>query len=346
MDAIKSSGAKHILAPFCGRGTTNVAARLNGLYSVGVDSSRVAYAISSAKMIETTPEAIITECAAILEENRDPQTPSGEFWSLMYDSRVLRDICAIRESLLDNCSTPERIALRGIMLGALHGPMRKDGSTSYLSNQFPRTFASKPGYSVGFWKSRGMLRPPRVDIRKIIDYRAHRHYSDILEPPKGFIIEGDSTDYSTFRRIREEMGEYIMFDTVITSPPYHGMNTYVPDQWIRNWFVGGPDSVEYTIRNQTSGGMSSFISQLSVVWDNCSTLCSDGAQMFVRFGELGSEKENPEEVIRRTFDGTCWEIESINGAGEPKKGRRSSASFIKEGLREYREIDVQAFLIG
>ena len=40
------------------------------------------------------------------------------------------------------------------------------------------------------------------------------------------------------------------FDWVITSPPYYGMRTYIPDQWLRNWFVGGPDAVDYTNRDQ------------------------------------------------------------------------------------------------
>ena len=38
-----------VLDPFCGRGTTNYAARLLGLSSVGVDSSPVAAAIARAK---------------------------------------------------------------------------------------------------------------------------------------------------------------------------------------------------------------------------------------------------------------------------------------------------------
>ena len=55
LGAIGASGAAAILDPFCGRGTTNMAARLNDIFSVGIDSSVVAFAISSAKMIDTTP---------------------------------------------------------------------------------------------------------------------------------------------------------------------------------------------------------------------------------------------------------------------------------------------------
>ena len=45
--------------------------------------------------------------------------------------------------------------LRAICLGALHGPLSKSpDQRGYFSNQMPRTFASKPDYSVRFWRER------------------------------------------------------------------------------------------------------------------------------------------------------------------------------------------------
>jgi hypothetical protein len=52
-----------VFDPFCGRGTTNFAARLANLYSVGIDTSPVAQAITAAKLISPTVEGI---------ENFDP----------------------------------------------------------------------------------------------------------------------------------------------------------------------------------------------------------------------------------------------------------------------------------
>ena len=279
----------------------------------------------------------------ITSEIRDPDIPRGEFWTLMYDEEVLSRICSVRAALNEACDTPERIALRGIMLGALHGPLRVDGSSSYFSNQFPRTFASKPDYSVKYWKTHNLIHPPKVDVRNIIKTRANRYYSGNLCPVKGFITKGDSTERSTFEEI-ESRCHGALFDTVITSPPYHGINTYIPDQWLRNWFVGGPSNVEYTKRGQTSGGLGTFIDQLKKVWVNCERICSPGSNMFIRFGEIANKDYDPEDIIERTFDGTGWHIDSINGAGEPKKGRRSSETFLKTDLNAYREIDVHAKL--
>lgn len=44
-----------VLDPFCGRGTTNFAARLVGLSSIGVDCNAVAIAATRAKLITVDP---------------------------------------------------------------------------------------------------------------------------------------------------------------------------------------------------------------------------------------------------------------------------------------------------
>ncbi len=341
---IKGKKWKTVLDPFCGRGTTNMAARLNGIYSVGIDSSPVAAAISAAKLVSVTPKDIYSECEKILRKAEPNNVPEGEFWSLMYDRQTLRDICAVRESLIDDCSTPKRIALRAIVMGALHGPLRTDGSSSYLSNQFPRTYASKPDYSVRYWNSRGLTAPPKVSLQSVVNCRADRYYSGDSGQVSGFIQNGDSTDIYTFDDIIAAAPENQLFDAIITSPPYIGMYTYRPDQWIRNWFVGGPPDVDYTVTGQIHEREEGFIAKLRSVWKNCETVCNDGATMAVRFGNVSSSASDPIEVIRRTFESTSWRIESISDAGVPSKGKRQSDTFSLKESRSYKEIDVVASL--
>ena len=219
LECIAKNKATRILDPFCGRGTTNMAARLNGLYSVGIDSSKVAFAISSAKMVDVSPGDVVQECEDILSSTSDTPVPDGEFWKMMYDGETLANLCKLRDSLLDDCESDVRIALRGIALGALHGPLRADGSTSYFSNQFPRTYASKPKYSVKYWKMHDLTSPPKVNITEIVKRRAERCYSEKYGPVNGFIINGDSTDPRTFQKIASKSDNDRPFDTVITSPP-------------------------------------------------------------------------------------------------------------------------------
>src|SRR5712691_204242 len=61
-----------VLDPFCGRGTTNFAARLRGLPSVGIDSNPVAVAIAAAKLVNAGAVDVIESCRSILSGAREP----------------------------------------------------------------------------------------------------------------------------------------------------------------------------------------------------------------------------------------------------------------------------------
>src|SRR5688572_17579933 len=235
---------QRVLDPFCGRGTTNFAARLAGLDTVGVDSNPVAAAITSAKLATTTPGAVVYAARRILDEGAIVKIPSGEFWSLAYRPEVLRSLCRLREALLADCSSQARRVLRAIVLGALHGPRAKDSAT-YFSNQCTRTYAPKPAYAARFWKRHKLL-PPQVDVLQVIRTRAERYLAECLPAIDGIALLDDSRRPGRLQAISGGRA----FDWIITSPPYYGMRTYVQDQWLRYWFTGGPDHVDYTVSGQ------------------------------------------------------------------------------------------------
>src|SRR5690606_1321230 len=97
-----------VFDPFCGRGTTTLAARLRGLPTVGVDSNPVASAIAAAKLAMVRASEVTSLARTILEAARPgpvPAMPHGEFWEMCYSPTTLRAICRIRNFLLDQCST-------------------------------------------------------------------------------------------------------------------------------------------------------------------------------------------------------------------------------------------------
>ncbi len=191
-----------VLDPFCGRGTTNFAARLLGMPSVGVDSSPVAAALAKAKLVHASPAHVVAGAQAILNAARGPSgLPTGAFWELAYHQDTLGKLCRLRDSLLVDCSSPTRILLRAIILGALHGP-RPKGKPSYFSNQSPRTFAPKPNYAVKFWNERNM-RPEAVDVLAIIQARAERYLAEAAPDIDGTVQLADSREPETFPRFAE-----------------------------------------------------------------------------------------------------------------------------------------------
>lgn len=325
-----------VLDPFCGRGTTNYAARLVGLDSLGVDSSPVAAAITASKLVTTTVEEILAEADQILHGYQAQDIPSSEFWRWAYHPTVLDAICRFREAFLEDCSTAPRIALRGIVLGALHGPKQKT-FPSYFSNQCPRTYAPKPAYATRYWQERGLTSEP-IDVLSVIERRAKRYYetsSDIT----GTVRLADSR--ATGALEHGTPGEH--FDWVITSPPYYGMRTYIPDQWLRNWFVGGPDTVDYSSKGQlVHSSPDDFAEDLRQVWQNAFDSCSEGANLVIRFGGITDRNVEPLALIKSSLAGTGWRIKTARRAGSAKEGKRQADTFLRNRTKPIIEYDVWA----
>ncbi|PNE04263.1 putative DNA modification methylase [Alcanivorax sp. MD8A] len=311
-----------IFDPFCGRGTTNFAAQTYGMKSYGFDSSPIAIAIAKAKLSVTNTESVLNLLETILQKP-DVDTPTGEFWSWAFHPKTLQDVCKLRHYLAEEQETDTSVMLRAIALGCLHGPLTKNTkSPSYFSNQMPRTFSSKPAYSVKYWKNNNL--PPRhVDVRVPITKKAEMvlRHSDKSESTPANIMCTDSRKSSSYSCIDENI------DIVISSPPYYGMQTYVQDQWLRNWLIGGSEYVDYDISTQLSHGSPEDFSQsLADVWNNISQNASPDVKMAIRFGGLGSRKGCYDTIIRQSLEmaNAHWAVYYSRSAGSSFQGKRQA----------------------
>ena len=325
-----------MIDPFCGRGTTNLAARLLGLPTLGIDSHPLAVAISHAKLLSVTPEEVISEFDACLATALDPQhVPTGRFWELAYHESVLTTLCRLREALLETCDTAPRAALRAIILGALHGPLTQTVA-SHLSNQSPRTYAPKPAYAIKFWESRG-LSPPYVDIRELVSRRATRYYETVLQPSIGTVRLGDARTFKAFSCAPRNVAWFI------TSPPYYGMRTYVSDQWLRLWFLGGRDQVDYGQEGQVQhGSPEMFAADLRRVWRNCAQKAAPQARLVIRFGGINDRRADPWEILQLSLRNSGWRIQTRTWAGTARSGRRQADSFSRGQTIPQEEFDLWA----
>lgn len=339
--SILSRGARKgdwILDPFCGRGTTNFASRLLGLPSLGIDSSPVAVASSQAKLANASPETIVETAKLILSEVGSAyDVPVGEFWEWAFDQEVLHLICRLREGLIGSCDTDSRMALRAILMGALHGPRGRQRQ-SYFSNQCQRTYAPKPRYAVKFWRDRE-LQPPKVDVLEIIENRAHRYYDQVTGPAGGRIVQGDSRLASTY----SQLPDHAKVTWVVTSPPYYGMRTYLPDQWLRLWFVGGSPGVDYSTTGQVEhSSPDTFSNQLKQVWNNIGAISKFGARLVIRFGGINDRKASPLPILKQSLKDTGWKIQTLKSAGTASEGRRQAIHFSNTSRKALEEYDMWA----
>lgn len=334
--------ARRVLDPFCGRGTTLYAARLAGRHAVGIDINPVAVAIARAKTAQASPAAVVRLARRILRELDEVNIPEGEFWEWGFHPGTLGEVVALREGLLACTDTPTARLLRALLLGVLHGPRNK-GAPSYLSNQMPRTYASKPAYAVRYWRKHG-LSPVRVDTVGLIKRRAERVLNDSPPRTPGRVVLGDAARSVTALRQ--------CFDLVITSPPYYGMRTYVADQWLRNWFVGGPSEVPYGSEGQLAHqpSQTAFVSALAEVWRTAASRCTAKGRLVIRFGALPSAKASPEKLIVSSLReaGAGWLVRDVRPVGIPSPHRRQAEQFNGSNRvvgRAIDEIDVTAELV-
>jgi hypothetical protein len=252
----------------------------------------------------------------------------------MYHPDVLQAICTLREAFLLDCRSDTRKVLRAILLGALHGPLTKE-TPSHLSNQCPRTYAPKPDYAVRFWRTRN-LHAPKVDVREVIRVRATRYLEEGTEKAKGLVKLADS-------RLEESLPD-IKIGLAVTSPPYYGMRTYVPDQWIRSWFLGGPSSVDYTPpgREVQHASPKAFADDLRRVWKSLATRARGDAQLVVRFGGISDRAVDHVVLMKESLRDSGWKLTTRLDAGDANTGRRQADHFLKIRNKPQTEYDYYA----
>jgi hypothetical protein len=311
-----------VFDPFCGRGTTIYAARHLGLPSWGTDTSPIAVAIAKAKLAVGTVDEIL-DLATALASRTPKHIPETEFFRKAYRQETLKQICAVREGLFAlKKETDVSILLRAAMLGCLHGPRSKHiESAGYFSNQMPRTFSTKPHYSVQYWRKKGLI-APRVNILNVLRRKLTRIEGIETKPEglEGHVMCADARTVSLRRNIHKKTS------LVVTSPPYYGMRTYVEDQWLRMWFLGGPETVAYGNASQIShGGQQTFIDELATVWDRIANSEADKVDLYIRFGSVPSAKSDPRQIIKTSLEQSgVWELVSVRGARDAHEGKRQA----------------------
>lgn len=326
-----------VLDPFCGRGTTLFAARKLGMGTVGIDSNAVAAAIAQAKLVSPRPASVLRLARELLDSS-PVEEPEGEFWRWAYSPIVLQSLCRLREGLQGR-EDGVAIGLRGVLLGCLHGQLNKRAA-SYLSNQMPRTYATKPAGAVRFWRAREMG-PPEVDVLDVIARHARRRYGRVPAPVGGAVFLGDAAEVLSGMRRR--------FSWVVTSPPYPGMATYRSDGWLRGWLLGGPPAPDYDRAGQLGALRGErFVAGLARVWRATAMRCYPGARLFVRFGALPSgQRDDPGELLLASLRlSGGWEAISVSDAGIPPGTAARQASQLRDAGDHVPEVDVIALRTG
>jgi hypothetical protein len=104
------------------------------------------------------------------------------------------------------------------------------------------------------------------------------------------------------------------------------MTTYIQDQWLRMWFLGGSEQIEYENPNQLCHtGHERFIGDLAKVWINIAKRAQDEAHLYVRFGSIPSAKSDPRELMKASLEeAKLWRLVSVRNAKTSDFGKRQA----------------------
>lgn len=268
-----------VFDPFCGRGTTLFESLLRDREAIGSDINPVAACVAGAKA--APPDLAATLCrVSDLEQQFQISTPdhqdADDFFRSCFETETLRQIRFLRRELDWRHSHVDRF-IAAVVLGCLHGESHK--SPHYLSNQMPRTISTRPDWSVRWWAARG-LRPPQRDAFSVVRYWLSYRLSAPLPVRRGQVALVDARVAGS--AFAEFAGQAAL---IVTSPPYLDTTNFRDDQWLRLWFLGGPDCP----RHDGSGDdryrrEAPYWQFLTEAWSGCSALMRPGSVIVIRIG--------------------------------------------------------------
>jgi hypothetical protein len=228
-----------VLDPFSGRGTVPLQARVEGRRTISNDLNPLAYVLSLAKSNPPSWQAINQYLDGLEKRYRraaESELDVSEDIQMLYHPNTLAQILYIRKSLLRRPLrrwSPEVAMVAGCLAGIMHGSLRRDGSSQYLSISMPNTFSMSPRYVKNFIAEKGLVAPDQNVFERLRDKLA-RLYLDAIDGPEGQVFYDDGPDLMS-------SGAHIprsSVDVVVTSPPYLQVVNYGTANWIRLWLLG------------------------------------------------------------------------------------------------------------
>jgi hypothetical protein len=283
-----------ILDPFSGRGTTATCALLSGRNAVAADVNDLAFCLTKAKVDAPTRATALKRIARLRREFSEKRFARGaaslpEFFQYGFHPATLRQILYLR-ARLDWRHKKSDTMIAALALGALHG--EADKSSSYFSNQMPRTISTKPAYSVRFWQKRDLVAPVR-NVFDLLERAVRFRYES--EPPVGvaLVLNRD------MRQLPSAMDKFPgPIQCVITSPPYFDVTNFEEDQWLRLWFLGGPPypTTNRLSRDDRHSFAPNYWRFIADMWRSLGTIVGRSAHIIVR---LGSSRLPIEELQRQ-----------------------------------------------
>jgi len=275
-----------VFDPLSGRGTTVFESLVNGRHAFGTDINPVAACVAGAKADPPRLASTLARLRSLevsFRKHRGYALPGSEFFAECFNVSTLRQIVFLKRQLRWRDTKVDRF-IAALVLGCLHGESHK--TELCLSNRMPRTISTKPDYSVRWWRTNGYVAPAR-DVFEVLRRLAQFRLSMDVPDLTGRVALRDARHAAaSFPKLKGRVA------LIVTSPPYLDTTDYIEDQWLRLWFLGGPERPRVTGNtDDRHTSIERYWQFLSEAWKGCAPLAKQAAKVVVRIGGTRFQKD-------------------------------------------------------
>jgi len=228
-----ADGKPTVFDPFCGKGTSLLAARMLGFPAFGLDVAPEAVVCTAAKLANVNLDSLQDYITSLpVSKVIDHSIPQSV--QVFFHPKTLADLLSVRSTLLRDIKNKKETVRQNatVALAALLGILHGHASYS-LSISSAHAYSMSPPYVSRYAAKHGLTAPIR-DVRCCLIAKITRCLSLELPPSvKSDVKRGSVLTCSTnFPRLVGGV------DVILTSPPYLNAQTYAKDNWLRLWLLG------------------------------------------------------------------------------------------------------------
>lgn len=289
-----------VLDPFAGRGTAVFCAYESGREGIGIEHNPLGWIYGSTKLRPAPEDNVMKRLREIYADSHKSIAEAEalpEFFLFCFSRTVRAFLLTARQQLDWRRSVVDR-TLMAFLLTYLHGKIGDNGSPQALSNQMRQTKALAPDYSVNWWRTQGLTKPPEVNPIDFMTRRIRWRYEQGYPAFDRYSVKlGDCR--KILRRIQPKGGVRLL----LTSPPYCGVTSYYYDQWLRFWLLGESERPSLTGEEWKGkhDSKSDYRSLLKDAFASASRLLSDDATIYVRTDAREITRAISIEVLSSVF---------------------------------------------
>ncbi len=221
-----------VLDPFSGRGTALLEAARAERIPLGNDLNPLAYILSYSK-VHVPKYSDIIKRVDYLEKHYVAVDVASEpeDIKMLYDLELtLPQLCYLKDTLRKDNDVD--IFILGALMGIMHGPHKKDGTSCNLSISMPNTFSMSPNYVRNYIDEKGLTKIHQ-DVFYCLKTKIYNIYPFDEKLTDGIMFNDNALNLSN-TKYREYFGKIKL---IITSPPYLKVINYGKYNWIRLWLL-------------------------------------------------------------------------------------------------------------